>query len=186
MSLDLLFLFLMLMLHFYALCCRFMWWVLFWCWRVLGLGGHWAAVNGSRPGTQMSPGHYDIINSWTVWACGFCILLYYSITPTKERFCICYDILIKIGWRWFAWVTPPGRTKLSHCAFSHFPHLFATYCALTYGWKRDAYKRSQDREISISPASLFSCTGTQSNPCGLFLTPYLLWVSWGTSIGPSR
>lgn len=154
--------------------------------RGLGLGGDWAAVNGSRPGTQMSPGHYDIINSWIVWACGFCILLYYSINPTKERFCICYEILIKNGWRWFAWVTPPGRTNF-HIALSPISHIHLPHTVpWPTGWKRDAYQGSQGRDISFSLASLFSRAGTQSNPCGFFLTHYFLWVSWGTSTGPSR
>lgn len=125
----------------------------------LKLGGDWAVVNGSRPGTQMSPGHYDIINSWIAWACGFCILLYYSITPTKERFCTCYEILIKNEWRWFAWVTPPGRTNF-HIAFSTISHIHLPHTVpWPSGWKRDAYQGSQSMEISFPRPHCFHVRG---------------------------
>lgn len=155
-----------------------------WDW-VETVGIEWKQARNTRCGFPWSlPRHYDTRASWMMWACGFGILLYYPMTPTKERYCVRYQVLIRNECWWFVWVTPLEKKVL--IAFSPISHIHLPHTVLWPSVGKGMLTKGlpvMGQGYSFSLASLFPCTGTWVTFLAFF--PPIILVSFLISRAPN-
>lgn len=169
MTMDLLFLFPVLMPHLMPSTAD-SWWGLFWCWKGPGTGrglrnSEWQQARNTKIVVSVVSAwilYQDLLKGMSLW---FLFSFISFPAPTKEGLCISYQIRIRNeGW-WFAWVAPLGRTKF-HILFSPVAHIHLPHTVLwPSGWKKDAYQglacHGEEGFSFLWPCFFSMCRGTE-------------------------